>query len=243
MRALITGGGVRLGAAIALALAEAGFDLVLHYARSADSARALAKTLARSGCTVSLIQADLSTPQGCAAVIDAAGPVDVLINNAGIYEAVSAETITVAQWDRMQAINTRAPFLLAQGLLTGLRASTLPGGGLVVNICDIGGQRPTPGYAHYSVSKAGLLMLTRALALELAPAVRVNSVSPGTVLPPVDFTEAALDGIRRTIPAGRFGTPEDIAASVVFLVRSPYITGQDIAVDGGRSVGGPMEAG
>ncbi|MFT5682777.1 MAG: pteridine reductase [Myxococcota bacterium] len=243
MHALITGGGIRIGAAIATALAEAGFDLILHYSRSKQPAEALAERLTAMGRRVDLVQADLATPEGCRAVIEAAGAVDVLVNNAGIYAPVPAAEITVAQWDTMQAVNTRAPFLLAQGLLPGLKASTLPGGGLIVNIGDIGGVRPTPGYAHYSVSKAGLLMLTRALALELAPLVRVNAISPGTVLPPVDFTDEALSAIQQTIPAGRFGTAADIARTVVFLVRSPYITGQDIAVDGGRSIGGPMEAG
>jgi pteridine reductase len=243
MRALVTGGGVRLGAAITTALAEAGFEVVAHFSRSAAAAQALADRLRRRGGRISLVQADLSTPEGCQRVVAAAGAVDVLVNNAGIFSAVPAEAITVAQWDNMLAINTRAPLLLTQGLLPGLRASSLDGGGLVVNIADIGGTRPVPGYAHYSVSKAGLLMLTAALALELAPEVRVNAISPGAVLPPEDFPPATLEAIRQTIPARRFGAAADIARTVLFLVRSPYITGQDIAVDGGRGIGGPMEAG
>ena len=243
MRALVTGGAIRLGAAISTALAEDGFEVLIHYGRSEQPARALAERLTDAGHRISLVQADLSTPTGCQAVIDAAGAVDVLVNNAGIYEAAPFGTIGLPQWERMQAINCRAPFLLAQGLLDGLRRSTLPGGGLIINIADIGGTRPAPGFAHYSVSKAGLLMLTRALALELAPEVRVNAISPGTVLPPEEFSADTLNRILTTIPAGRLGSADDIARAALFLVRSPYITGQDIAVDGGRAVGGPMEAG
>lgn len=243
-RALVTGGGIRVGRAIALTLAEAGFDLVLHYRSSAAPAREVATLIEAMGRQAVHVQADLATVQGCATVVRAAGQIDVLVNNAALYEAIPFAEIDPTDWDRMQAINTRAPALLAQGLLPGLRASTREGGGLIVNIGDIGGVRPAPGYAHYSVSKAGVLMLTRALAVELAPAVRVNSVSPGTVVAPVELSPAVLDGIRQTIPAGRFGSARDIAEAVLFLAtRAPYITGQDIAVCGGRSVAGPMLAG
>ena len=243
-RALVTGGGIRVGRAIALALAEAGFDLVLHYRSSRAPAEAAAEQVRQRGRHVELISADLATVEGCQAVVDAAGQVDVLVNNAALYEALPFASIAPSAWDRMQAVNCRAPALLAQGLLPSLRRSQLEGGGLIVNMADIGGDRPAPGYAHYSVSKAGVLMLTRALAVELAPHVRVNSISPGTVLAPTDLSDAVLEGIRQTIPAGRFGSPEDIARTVVFLATSaPYITGQDLAVCGGRSVAGPMLAG
>jgi len=243
-RALVTGAGVRLGQAIAVALAQAGFDLVLHYHRSSGGVERTAEICETHAARSILVQADLGSLAGCAALADRAGPVDVLINNAALYSAVPFAELTAAAWDRMQAVNCRAPALLAQALLPGLQASHLPGGGVVVNICDIGGDRPAPGFAHYSVSKAGLLMLTRALAVELAPRVRVNSVSPGTVLPPEDLTADTLADIRRTIPAGRFGSADDIARAVVFFVRdAPYVTGQDLAVCGGRSVAGPMLAG
>ncbi len=243
-RALVTGGGIRVGRAIALALADAGFDLVVHYRSSAGPAEAVAEQVRQRGRAVTLVQADLATEAGCARVVEAAGSVDLLVNNAALYDRVPFEQLTAAAWDHMQAVNCRAPALLTRGLLAGLRSSSREGGGLVVNIGDIGGDRPAPGYAHYSVSKAGILMLTRALAVELAPTVRVNSVSPGTVLAPEELSPEVLDGIRQTIPAGRFGSAEDIARTVVFLATgAPYITGQDIAVCGGRSVAGPMLAG
>ena len=247
MRALITGAGIRLGRAIALALGSAGFDLALHHNRSAAPAQALADQLRATGRDVTLIQADLSTVEGCQQLIQAAlaGPdIDVLVNNAALYEALPLEQITPEAWARMQDVNCRAPFLLTQGLLPMLRRSRLPGGGLVLNLADIGGERPVPGFVHYSVSKAGILMLTRALALELAPTVRVNAISPGTVLPPEDLSPEVAAAIQATIPAGRFGAAEDIAQAAVFLATgAPYITGQVLAVDGGRSVAGPMTAG
>jgi len=243
-RALVTGGGIRVGRAIALALADAGFDLVLHYRSSAGPAREVAEQVRSKHRDVQLVQADLATVEGCEEVVSEAGRVDLLVNNAALYEAVPFADLTVDQWDRMQALNCRAPALLTRGLLPHLARSSLEGGGLVVNIGDIGGDRPAPGFAHYSVSKAGILMLTRALAVELAPKVRVNSVSPGTVVAPEDLSPYVLESIRQTIPAGRFGSAEDIAHMVVFLAtKAPYITGQDFAVCGGRSVAGPMLAG
>lgn len=244
MRALVTGAGVRVGHATALALAHAGFDLALHYRSSAAPAKALAQQVRALGRAATLHQADLAQAEAVVELGAAVGQVDVLVNNAALYEAVPFAELDVATWDRMQAVNCRAPALLAQACLAGLRSSALEGGGLIVNIGDIGGTRPAPGFAHYSVSKAGVLMLTRALAVELAPEVRVNSVSPGTVLPPEDLTPEALAAIQATIPAGRFGAAEDIARAVVFLAtQAPYITGQDLAVCGGRSVAGAMLSG
>lgn len=244
MRALVTGGGVRLGRQIALALADCGYDLVLHCFSSREGAEGVAQEARARGVSAVVVPADLGTVEGCAALCAEAGAVDVLVNNAALYEAVPFGEMSVASWERMLAVNTRAPALLAQGLLPGLRASLQEGGGVIINICDIGGDRPAPGYTHYSVSKAGIRMLTRALAVELAPQVRVNSVSPGTVLPPVELSEDAAAAILSTIPAGRFGTADDIARAVVFLVtQAPYITGQDLAVCGGRSIAGAMLAG
>lgn len=240
MRALVTGGGVRLGAEIGRTLAARGFELVLHCNRSRTAAEALAGELGRAGFTVTVIAADLSTPAGCSALAEQAGPVDVLVNNAGVFAAAPLATLTLQQWDTMQAINCRAPFLLSQALLPGLQRSRLLGGGVIINIADISGSRPVPGYAHYVVSKAGLLMLTKAMALELAPDVRVNSISPGTVMPPAGYAEQDRQAIAAAVPVGRLGSAADIAKTVTFLLDSPYITGQDIAVDGGLSAVGNM---
>ncbi len=239
MRVLVTGGGVRVGAAIAEAFAAAGAHVLVHYRSSAGPATALAEALGGRA-----LQADLATVAGVQDLARQAGPVDVLVNSAAGYEHRAFETVTAEEWDTMQALNVRAPALLTQALLPGLRDSSLEGGGCVLNLGDIAGDRPAPGFAHYCVSKAALHHLTRALALELAPAVRVNAIAPGTVLPPVDLDATRREGLRRTIPARRFGSPQDIARTAVFLaLDAPYVTGQIWAVDGGRSVGGPMEAG
>ena len=240
MRALVTGSGVRIGAAIGRALATSGFEVVLHCNRSRAAAEDLATELVDSGHAAAVISADLSTPAGCRDLAAQAGPIDVLVNNAGVFAAAPFATLTLQQWDTMQAINCRAPFLLSQALLPSLQRSTLAGGGAIINIGDISGTRPVAGYAHYVVSKAGLLMLTKAMALELAPHVRVNSISPGTVLPPADYAERDRQAIAAAVPAGRLGSATDIAQAVSFLIQAPYITGHDIVVDGGLSVVGNM---
>lgn len=240
MRALITSAGVRLGRATALQLAQAGFDLTLHVHRSRDGAEAVAAEARALGRRVEILQADLSSAEDCARLAAetlASGPLDALVNNAALYERRALAEITLAEWEQMLAVNTRAPFLLIQALAPSLAQSTLTGGGAVVNIGDIGGERPEPGFAHYSVSKAGILMLTRCLAAELAPRVRVNAVSPGAVLFPVEMPAAERATILSTVPLAREGRAEDIAAAVVFLItQAPYVTGHTLNVDGGRLV-------
>lgn len=237
-RALITGAGIRVGRAIALALADAGYDLIVHANRSADSAEQLAAEVRARSRDAVVVQADLSQPDGvtalarCVAKIRA--PLDVLVHNAGLYRAVPFADISRAAYRTMQAINLEAPFFLTQALLPKLRAA--PAGALVVHITDIAAERAEVPYTHYMVSKAGLLALTRSLAVELAPEIRVNAVAPGTVAFPSDFPDSQAQAIRARIPLGRVGAPEDIARAVVFLARDGgYITGQVINVDGGRS--------
>lgn len=235
--AFITGAGIRIGSAVARALARAGYDLALHANRSVKALEALAEELQGLGRKVSLYPADLSDPRGVeelGARVRADHPtLDVLVHNAGLYERVAFESITREQYRTMLAVNLDAPFFLTQALLPSLRAAAQP---LVVHLTDIGGERAESHFAHYSVSKAALIMLTRALAVELAPRVRVNAVSPGTVAFPEHFDEAAREAILQRIPMGREGSVEDIARVVVFLAReAPYITGQVVTVDGGRS--------
>lgn len=235
--ALVTGSGIRLGRAIALELARSGHDLALHAHRSRGPVEALAREIESLGRRVTIHLADLGTddgPEGLASEVATAHPtLDVLVNNAGLFEAVPFEQLDRARWRRMQAVNLEAPAFLTRALLPALRRSDAP---CVVNITDIGGERPYPGYTHYSVSKAGLLMLTRALAVELAPAIRVNAVSPGTAVFPEDFDDAMRAALLERIPLKREGSAEDIAKAVRFLVQdAPYVTGQVVNVDGGRS--------
>ena len=235
--AFITGAGVRVGSAVARALGRAGYDLALHANRSMEPLESLAAELRALGRDVTLHSADLSDAQAVdalgAKVREAHPALDVVVHNAGLYERVDFEAVTREQYRRMLAVNVDAPFFLTQALLPSLRAGKDP---LVVHLTDIGGERAVSHYAHYSVSKAGLVMLTRALAVELAPHVRVNAISPGVVAFPEDFDEAARQDVLQRVPMGREGSVEDVARTVVFLAReAPYLTGQVIAVDGGRS--------
>jgi pteridine reductase len=235
--ALVTGSGIRIGRATARALAEAGFDLVLHANGSASKLAPLKAELEALGRSVHCTQADLSTEEGVDALareVSALVPaLDAIVHNAGIFERVAFADITRAQYRRMLAINLDAPFFLTQALLPRLHAAPAPA---VVHVTDIGGERALSHYAHYGVSKAGLIMLTRQLAVELAPRVRVNAVSPGTVAFPEDFTPEQRASVLRRVPMAREGEVEDIAKAVVYLVTSaPYVTGQVLSIDGGRS--------
>jgi pteridine reductase len=240
-RALVTGSAVRVGQAIAVELARSGFDLVLHHGRS--DAAGVARACRAAGADVITVSADLGTVAGCDAVIAAAGaaPLHLLVNNASVFPAVPFAEITPEAWDAVHAVNLRAPFLLSRGLLPALSAAdpALVGapagtGGLVVHLCDIGAERPVAGYAHYSASKAGLVMLVRAMAVELAPAVRTIGISPGQVAWPDSYDAALRERLTRRIPLGRAGTPDDVARLVRFAVREGhYLNGAVIPLDGG----------
>lgn len=238
--ALITGGARRVGASIAEALAARGMALALHCHRSAPEALALAARLTRRhGQPPLLLEGDLRDPelpqQLVAAVLDRFGRLDALVNNAARYQPTPMGAVEAATWDQIMAINLRAPFLLAQAAAPALRARD----GCIVNLGDFYGSFPLPGYVAHSVSKAGLLMLTRGLAKELGPAVRVNAVSPYLAI----WAERTFpaEGTREELIAKtamkRAGIPEDIAQAVAFLILdAPFITGQNLTVDGGRSL-------
>lgn len=236
-RALVTGAGIRVGRAIALALAEEGYDLLLHASASRDELEEVRGAVEAMGREARVFYADLSRHEEVERLAsEVAGSVerlDLLVHNAAIYEKIPFARIDRERYLRMLAINLEAPFFLTQGLLPLLERSDEA---CVIHIGDIGGEKPEPGYSHYSVSKAGILMLTRALAVELAPRIRVNAVSPGAVAFPTYFDEETKEAILSRTPMGREGSPEDIAKAVVFLATgAPYVTGQALAVDGGRS--------
>jgi len=237
--ALVTGSGARIGAAIAAALHQRGCDLVLHYNANRDGADALAEQLnaARPGSAVTA-QADLSTPGGIdqlsQGVRAAFGRLDVLVNNASRFYPTEVGKTQAWQWDDLLNSNLRGPWFLVQALLGELRQSR----GSIVNILDVHAERPMPGHAVYCISKAGLAMMTRALARELGPELRVNGVSPGAILWPENEPGAAeKQAIVGRTALGRLGEPQDIASAVVYLaLDAPYVTGQILAVDGGRSL-------
>lgn len=234
--ALVTGGGARLGAAIVRALAAAGCDTIIHYGHSAEGAGAVAAEVERLGRKAFLLQADLSSRAQIAALAEqalaATGTIDVLVHNAANFERTPPEELSADAWDRALALNVTAPYLLTTALAPALRRARAS----VIAITCLSAKRPWKNYIPYSVSKAALTSLVEGLALGLAPAVRVNAVAPGTVLPPSDYDDETLARIRAPIPLDRFGTAEDVARAVVFLAENDYLSGQTITVDGGRSV-------
>lgn len=237
--ALITGAARRIGAAIAERLHGAGYNVVVHYCRSAHEARALCERLngLRSDSAQALAM-DLSQTDGLDDFVEQAaqrwGGLDVLVNNASVFFPTPFGQTQAAQWSELLDANLKAPFFLSQAALPWLAQRH----GSIVNITDIHAQRGLAGFSVYSVSKAGLIALTHCLAKEMAPRVRVNAVAPGAILwpeRPADESEQAE--ILARIPLQRAGHPDDIAKAVLYLVQdADYVTGQVLAVDGGRSV-------
>ena len=237
---LITGGAKRVGAAICRRLHAAGANLMLHYRESAGEARLLQAELNHQRKdSVALIQADLLDLAKLHSLADQTmqsfGRLDALINNASSFFQTPVGEITVDQWEDLIGTNLRAPLFLVQAAAPALKKAQ----GAVVNITDIHAERPLKNYVVYSVAKAGLVGLTRSLARELAPEVRVNAVAPGPILWPDDdaFDELSRQRIISHTPLKREGTPEDIAKAVHFLLAdATYVTGETINVDGGRHV-------
>ena len=236
---LITGGARRVGAAIGRTLHGAGANLVVHYRKSANEVAQLADELngARAGSVVTF-QADLLDLPKLPALVEFAvrsfGALDVLVNNASTFYPTKIGEITSAAWDDLLGTNLKAPLFLSQAAAPALKNSS----GLILNIVDIHALRPLRNYTVYCAAKAGLHMLTRSLAKELGPEVRVNGISPGPVLWPESDGDSATRAkiIQRTI-LQKMGTPDDIARTALFFAsQAPFITGQILAVDGGRSV-------
>ncbi len=244
-RALVTGGGKRIGRATCLELARSGFDVGIHYRSSSASAEEVAAACRALGADAWTVQADLGDPaqvlhlaQG---VIARWSGLELLVNNASLFYPEAFEDITDAGWARMLQVNLTAPFVLCLELLPLLRAgksealSAPPGQhGVVVHLCDIGAERPVRGHTHYSVSKAGLVMLMRSMAVELAPAVRTLGISPGQVVWPPDYDQAKRERLAQRIPMGRVGNAEDIATLVRYVaLEGHYLNGVILPVDGG----------
>jgi len=236
---LITGGARRVGAAIVRRLHAAGAKVLVHYRSSSAAAIALAHELNTIRAdSVATFEADLLRAGAGDALVEATlqtfGRLDILINNASSFYATPVGTITEAQWDDLIGSNLKAPLFLSQAAAPALRSNA----GLIINLVDIHGLRPLKAHPVYCAAKAGLAMLTRSLARELAPQIRVNGIAPGPVLwPEGDLDESLKQEIIAKTALKRYGTPEDIARTALFFaVDAPYITGQIIAVDGGRSI-------
>lgn len=238
-RALITGAARRIGACIARRLHQQGYDLILHYRQSSTDAEQLRDELNRQRADSCIcLQADLNDMQAVEQLAQAVrqqGPLSLLVNNASTFYPTPLQQAAQSDWDQLINSNLRGPFFLSSALAPLLEASE----GSIVNLVDVHAEKGLGGYPIYSIAKAGVKMMTLSLARELAPAVRVNGVSPGAILWPeadAEMDDAARQAILDKVPLQRTGRPEDIAEAVAFLASAGYITGQILAVDGGRSI-------
>jgi pteridine reductase len=232
--ALVTGGAHRLGRAIALALGQAGANVVIHYHRSSEQAQLALRELEALGVEAAAIAGDLARVADAERVVDSAvarwGRLSLLVNNAGIWGSTSIGMVTEQRWDELIDTNLRSAFFTSQRATPALRAAR----GAIVNIADVGALRPWRNHTPYLVSKGGMVTLTEALAKDLAPDVRVNAVAPGPVLLPDDWTPEQAARAARSVPLQRLGRPEDVAQAVIFLARAEYVTGVVLPVDGGQ---------
>ena len=232
--ALVTGGAHRLGRTIALVLGQAGANVVVHYNHSAEQAQAVLQALEVLGVQSAAVSGDLSRVAEVERVIDTAvarwGRLDVLVNNAGIWGSTPIGTVTEKRWSELIDTNLRGAFFAAQRATPALRAA----GGTIINIADVGALRPWRNHTPYLISKGGIITLTEALAMDLAPDVRVNAVAPGAVLLPDDWSPEQIERSKRNIPLQRLGRPEDVAQAVLYLAQADYVTGVVLPVDGGR---------
>jgi len=233
--ALVTGAGKRLGRAVALRLAEEGGDVVVHYRSSQPEARETVKQIEKLGRRASAIGADLGRISEIKRLFDEAGKhfgrLDILVNSAANFLPASMVSTTEEIWDSSLDTNLRAPFFCVQAAAPWLRRTQ----GVIINFADAGGLLGWTGYIPHSISKAGVIMLTKVLAKALAPEVRVNAIAPGTITMEGDPPEWEADFIKLA-PLGRTGKPSDIADTVLFLAQAKFITGQVLVVDGGRAL-------
>jgi NAD(P)-dependent dehydrogenase (short-subunit alcohol dehydrogenase family) len=236
--ALVTGSAKRVGRSIALALAERGANVVVHYNTSAAEADATVGELRQRGVDAIALQADLADRAQVVRLAEQAearsGGIGLLVNNASNYFRVPFDRLDEKVWDDSLDVNLKAPFLLSWHLGRAMRER---GGGRIVNLADWAGERPYNDYLPYCISKAGMICLTKALAKALAPTVLVNAVAPGPVMPPEDMSEAERQAIMRATPLRRLGSPEDVARCVRFLAEeADFSTGAVYLVDGGRLI-------
>jgi pteridine reductase len=236
--ALITGSAHRIGACIARHLHQQDYRVIIHYHSSAETAQKLVDELnQRRAGSAAALKANLSEPEEITRLAEMAvkcfGQLDLLVNNASRFFPTPVGDVTVAQWENLVNTNLRAPFFLAQALQHELAASR----GCIINITDVYGHRPLEHHPVYSMTKAGLIMLTKSLSKEMGPEVRVNGVSPGAIIwPDSDLSDKRKSEILDRTSLERIGGPDDIAETVAFLAKADYVTGQVIAVDGGRLV-------
>ena len=236
--ALVTGAATRIGRSIALALAQDGWAIAVHYGQSSEAAEALVAEITANGGQAVALQADLAREAEVATLVPRAveslGPLGCLVNNAATYRLDQVDDATRESWDHHLEPNLRAPFVLTQAFAQALPADQ---GGAVINILDQRVWSLTPYFVSYTLAKAGLWTLTRTLAMALAPRIRVNAIGPGPVLPSPRQSQEQFDRQCAAMPLGRGAEPEEIAAAVRFLLSARAMTGQMIALDGGQHLG------
>jgi pteridine reductase len=237
--ALVTGGARRVGKVIALALARSGARVVITYNTSAEEAAITVAEIERSGGQATAVQCDQRDLGTIDRLFDRLrldnARLDILVNNAAIMERQPALEITPDDWSRVIDTNLRGPFFMAQHAAQWMLTT---GGGVIINIADLSALHPWPSYLTHTISKSGLVAMTQGLALALAPSIRVNAVAPGMVLKPNEWSDDSWAKMIAALPLQREGTPEDVAEAVLYCVRSEFMTGQTLVIDGGRSLKG-----
>ncbi len=232
--ALVTGAGRRLGRELARALAGRGYALAIHHHTSVEGARSLRAEVTAAGGRAECFAADLSDAHAARAlpdrVVKTFGRLDVLVPSAAIMHRLDLEQTTPQQYDAILDLNLRSVFFCTQGAAPALRAAR----GTVVNLADLAGLQPWPGFAAHSVSKAGVVMLTKVLARALAPEVTVNAIAPGAVLVPEEYDAEERERLARATPLGRLGSPNDVVGALLYLLEADFVTGEVLTVDGGR---------
>jgi pteridine reductase len=232
--ALVTGGAVRVGRAISLALVAAGARVLVHYNSSAAEAEALVGEIRSGGGKADSLGADLRSlteVERLAREAEALAPIDLLVNNASVFPEEALGDVDAELWEDTIAVNLRAPFFLTQSIGGAMKRR---GRGVIVNLADLAGLQAWKGYAVHAISKAGVVQLTRVAARALAPEVRVVAIAPGTVLPPEDFGEEEIRVLAERAPLKRIGSAGDVARAIVYLVGAEFVTGEVLVIDGGR---------
>lgn len=231
--ALVTGAAHRVGKAVALELAKRGCHLMVHYNGSADAAAQTVAEIRQMGRRAESFRADMSQAEAIdalfAEITRMFGKLDILVNSASVFDSGKLPEISLEDWNRSLTVNLTAPFLCTQHAV-----KLMPDGGAIVNISDLGGLQGDPAYAQHSVSKAGLLMLTRLAARSLGPKIRVNAVVPGMVLAPPGFDAGKWQAMAKKLPVQHDGSAEDVARAIAYLASEEFLTGTVLTVDGGE---------
>ncbi len=233
--ALVTGAGHRLGRAFAIALAERGYEVAVHYNTSGEAARATVETISGTGGTALAFQSDLSKADGPQTLIDSVirdmGSLRVLVNSAAVMERTPLGDVSVEDWDRIFALNLRAPFFLAQAA-----SGVMSDGSAIINISDLAAFETWPTYIPHAISKAGIVRMTESLARVLGPGIRVNAIAPGAVLVPGDWDAEQCGRFAESTPLKRNGDAADAVGAMLYLLDAEFVTGETIVVDGGRRI-------